>query len=132
MGTAGERFGEFFEIGGCVALCGDLGAGKTHFTKGLVRGLGGDEDGVTSPTFTIINEYSGCRLPVFHFDFYRMESVGEVVAAGWDEYLDAGGLTVVEWADKFPELMPPGTWWFYFRALDNGVREVDVSDGYCG
>ena len=103
----------FFSLLGLisVALTGGLGAGKTHFTKGLVRGLGGTEE-VTSPTFTLVHEYSAGRLPVFHFDFYRIETERELTGIGWDEYLDAGGVCVVEWADRFPDLLPASAaWW---------------------
>ena len=101
--------------GEVLALCGDLGAGKTHFTQGLANGLGIDASAVTSPTFTLIQEYGGGRLPIFHFDFYRMESAEEVLAIGWEEYLDEDhGVIIVEWANKFPELLPAGgatQWW---------------------
>lgn len=119
--AAGVLLAEDLQPGDVVALTGGLGAGKTHFTKGLVQGLGGSEE-VTSPTFTLVHEYRSCRLPVFHFDFYRMESREEVLAIGWDEYLDAGGVCVVEWADRFPELLPPGTHWLALEADGAGRR----------
>ena len=88
------------------ALVGDLGAGKTHFVQGIAAGL--DAPGpVTSPTFTLVHEYPGGRLPLYHFDFYRLRTADELLALGWEEYADGDGLTVVEWADKFPELLPP-------------------------
>jgi len=93
-----------------IAMQGGLGAGKTHLTKGLAAGLGCTGE-VTSPTFTLVHEYTGGRLPLFHFDFYRMESEGEVLRIGWDEYLDENGVVVVEWADKFPALLPAHTIW---------------------
>lgn len=97
--------------GSVLALVGDLGAGKTRMTQAIVRALGGG-DVVTSPTFTLVQEYRDGQLPVFHFDFYRMESAEEVIAAGWDDYLDEGGIVIAEWADKFPVLFPEGTvWW---------------------
>ena len=96
--------------GSVIALCGGLGAGKTHLTKGLAAGLGCSGE-VTSPTFSLAHEYTGGRLPMFHFDFYRMESEDEVVRIGWDEYLDAGGVIVVEWPHKFPNLLPRNTLW---------------------
>ena len=119
--TAGAALAVDLQPGDVIALTGGLGAGKTHFTKGLVNGLGGGEE-VTSPTFTLVHEYRLGRLPVFHFDFYRMESPEEVVAIGWDEYLDAGGVCVVEWADRFPELLPPGTRWLALEAEGAGRR----------
>lgn len=86
-----------------IALIGPMGAGKTHFAKGLARGLGYSGD-VTSPTFSIVQEYHGGRLPLFHFDLYRMKSAEEVIALGWDDYLDQQAVLLVEWADLFPEI----------------------------
>ena len=115
--------------GEVLALCGQLGAGKTHFSKGIVRGLGGDPAAVTSPTFTLVHEYSDGRSPVFHFDFYRMDSADEVLRIGWDEYLDDGeGVVLVEWADKFPELMPDQAQWWQFAIAGEG-RRVQRSSG---
>jgi len=109
--------------GAVVALVGGLGAGKTHWTKGLVAALACPLE-VTSPTFSLVHEYQGGRLSVFHFDFYRLESAAEVLALGWDEYLDAGGVVVVEWADKFAELLPPDAIWWRFAVEPDGARTV--------
>ncbi len=106
-----------------IALVGGLGAGKTHWTKGLVAGLGSSAE-VTSPTFGLVHEYAGGRLPVFHFDFYRIETPDELLAIGWDEYLDAGGVVVAEWADKFPDLLPTDTRWLVFSINRDGGRTV--------
>ncbi|MBL9152676.1 MAG: tRNA (adenosine(37)-N6)-threonylcarbamoyltransferase complex ATPase subunit type 1 TsaE [Verrucomicrobiales bacterium] len=116
--------------GDVLALVGPLGAGKTHFSKGIVAGLGGRPDGVTSPTFTLVHEYAaGCRLPVYHFDFYRLESAGELSAIGWEDYLDeAAGVMLVEWADKFPEMLPPHARWWRFAIADDGSRLVTGGD----
>jgi len=109
--AAGRDLAKALAAGDCLALVGGLGAGKTHLSKGIVEGLGCAAE-VTSPTFTLVHEYRGGRLPVFHFDFYRLESAREVLALGWDDYLDEGGLIIVEWADKFPELLPDhASWW---------------------
>ncbi len=97
-----------------VALVGDLGAGKTEFTKGLVGGLG-CEDPVTSPTFAIAHEYGGTDYPVFHFDFYRMEDEEEFETCGFEECVGTG-LVIAEWADKFASLLPPQTLWIHIRA----------------
>ena len=105
------------------ALVGDLGAGKTHFVQGIVAGVGAPV-AATSPTFALIHEYTGGRLPVFHFDFYRLEKAAEALALGLEEYLDGDGLTVIEWADKFPALLPPGTRWFRFEILDGDRRRI--------
>lgn len=110
MIALGEELSQELTDGSVIALCGGLGAGKTHLTKGLAAGLGYSGE-VTSPTFSLAHEYSGGRLPIFHFDFYRMESEDEVVRIGWDEYLDARGIVVVEWPHKFPNLLPRNTLW---------------------
>ena len=122
----GAEIASDLQPGSAIALVGQLGAGKTHFAKGVVDGLGGDPVTVTSPTFTLVQEYlSGCRVPVFHFDFYRMESADEVLAIGWEEYLEeAEGVLLVEWADKFPELLPEETRWFRFTIGPDGERVV--------
>lgn len=109
--------------GSVIALVGGLGAGKTHWTKGLVAALGSAAE-VTSPTFTLVHEYPDGRLPVFHLDFYRLRSPEEVVALGWDEFLEAGGVVVAEWADKFPELLPANTRWLEFAINADGSRSV--------
>lgn len=109
----GQMLGQRARAGTIFAICGGLGAGKTHLTKGITAGAGSRAE-VTSPTFTLVHEYGGGRFPVFHFDFYRITSAEEVLALGWDEYLEAGGVCVVEWADLFPGLLPEGPdteWW---------------------
>lgn len=122
----GAEIAANLRAGDVLALVGQLGAGKTHFSKGIVAGLGGDPDTVTSPTFTLVHEYArGCRVPVYHFDFYRLGTPGEALGIGWEDYLDeAEGVLLVEWADKFPELMPPRTRWFRFEIDDNDARRV--------
>lgn len=107
--------------GEVIALTGGLGAGKTHWTKGFVEGIGATAE-VTSPTFGLVHEYHGGRLPVFHFDLYRLESAEELVGLGWDEYLEAGGVVVVEWADRFPTLLPAETLWISFSIAADGTR----------
>ena len=106
-----------------VALAGDLGAGKTHFVKGLREGLG-SVDEVTSPTFTLIHEYRGGRLPVFHFDFYRLNRLAEIEEIGFDEYLEEGGIAVVEWADRFPQVFPERTRWLRIAAPSASERTI--------
>lgn len=109
--------------GSVIGLVGGLGAGKTHWTKGLVAALGSPAE-VTSPTFGLVHEYPGGRLPVFHLDFYRLETADELIELGWDEYLEAGGVIVAEWADKFPELLPTGTQWRFFSIEADGSRTI--------
>ncbi len=119
----GRAEGERCVAGDVIALCGELGAGKTQFVKGLAAGLGVASE-VTSPTFTLIHEYAGGRLPVYHFDFYRLHSAAEAMALGLDEYLEGAGVSVIEWADKFPGLLPAGTRWIHFTHLPDGTRKI--------
>ena len=114
------------KAGTVIALVGGLGAGKTHWTKGVVLALGCQAE-VTSPTFSLVNEYRGGCLTVFHFDFYRLETAADVLALGWDEYLDAGGLTIVEWADKFAALLPQDAIWLRFSVNPDASRSVSRS-----
>ena len=100
----GERLGRILKPGTILAYRGDLGAGKTAFTRGLSRGLGCRET-VTSPTYTIVNEYLGGRLPLFHFDMYRLGSSDDLWDIGWEDYLDRQGVCAVEWSENVPEAM---------------------------
>ena len=104
----GVRLGQLIQPGAVIAYTGDLGAGKTAFTRGLARGLG-IPDRVTSPTFTIVNEYEGGRLPLFHFDMYRLGSADELFDIGWEDYRNRGGVCAVEWSENVAEAMETGT-----------------------
>ena len=95
----GQRLAEQLKPGQIVAFTGDLGAGKTAFVSGMAQGLG-ISDRVTSPTFTIVNEYEGGRLPLFHFDLYRLSSAEELFDIGWEDYLARGGVCAVEWSEN--------------------------------
>lgn len=123
MEELGRKAAAHVSSGSVIALVGGLGAGKTHWTKGLVAGLGSSSE-VTSPTFGLVHEYPGGRIPIFHLDFYRLETPEELVGLGWDEYLDAGGVVIAEWGDKFPELLPPETVWLVFSIEADGGRSV--------
>jgi len=123
MEALGREAADLARPGSVIALVGGLGAGKTHWTKGFVAGIGSASD-VTSPTFGLLHEYPGGRLPVFHLDFYRLESAAELIALGWDELLDQGGVIIAEWGDKFPELLPPETIWLHFTVPAVGLRSV--------
>ncbi len=101
----GRQLAEHIDVGEVLALKGELGSGKTLFVKGLVAGLGSGAD-VTSPTFTIAHEYRGGRLPVYHFDFFRLEDSQSLARLGLDDYFFGDGLSVIEWADRFPEFIP--------------------------
>ena len=100
----GERLAKILAPGTILAYRGDLGAGKTAFTRGLARGLGCTEQ-VTSPTYTIVNEYLGGRLPLFHFDMYRLRSSDDLFDIGWDDYLERNGICAVEWSENVADAM---------------------------
>ena len=100
----GEALGRIVRPGTVIAYRGNLGAGKTAFTRGLARGLG-YADMVTSPTYTIVNEYLGGRLPLFHFDMYRLRSAEDLWDIGWEDYLDRGGVCCVEWSENVAEAL---------------------------
>ena len=121
--AAGFDLAQSVESGAVLALHGDLGAGKTELVKGLAAGLGSD-DAVSSPTFTLVHEYQGGRLPLFHFDWYRLERVEELEGVGFYEYLDRRGVTVIEWAVKFPSELPLETQHVYLSFLMDDAREV--------
>lgn len=112
----GRRLAAVLTPGSVVAYTGDLGAGKTAFTRGLARGLG-IEGGVTSPTFTIVNEYEGGRMPLFHFDMYRLGGEEELFDIGWDDYLARGGVCAVEWSENVA------------GALEGDAVQVDIRRG---
>ena len=95
----GQQLAERLKPGQIVAFTGDLGAGKTAFVSGMAQGLG-ISDRVTSPTFTIVNEYEGGRFPLFHFDLYRLSSAEELFDIGWEDYLARGGVCAVEWSEN--------------------------------
>jgi tRNA threonylcarbamoyladenosine biosynthesis protein TsaE len=126
MMDLGARFAREASAGSVFALIGDLGAGKTHWTKGFVQAIGANAD-VTSPTFGLLHEYPGGRLLVHHLDFYRMQSADEVIALGWDELLDQDAILVAEWADRFPELFPEQTRWLRFSIAQDGTRILTES-----
>ena len=100
----GASLGKIIKPGTVIAYRGDLGAGKTAFTRGLARGLGSTEL-VTSPTYTIVNEYLGGRCPLFHFDMYRLASSDDLWDIGWEDYLDRNGVCAVEWSENVEDAM---------------------------
>ena len=131
MEALGESLAAELAAGTVLALVGGLGAGKTRMVKGLVRGIGHGGE-VTSPTFSLVHEYRGGRLPVFHFDLYRLKSADELLGIGWDEFLDEPGVLVVEWADLFPDLLPPAARCLRFEVLPDGGRRVSGPLPPCG
>lgn len=119
----GEQLGKLVDIGNIICLSGDLGAGKTAFTKGIAKGLG-VEDYVTSPTYTIINEYEG-RLPLYHFDVYRLNDVEEMYELGYEEYFFGDGVVVLEWADIVKEIIPKERLWItILNSKGDDSREI--------
>ena len=119
MREFGKTLKNHLKEGDILALVGDLGAGKTHITQGILAAL--DYPGeVTSPTFALVNEYTTAVPEVVHFDLYRMEQAEELLEIGWEDYLERDAILIVEWADKFPELMPPGTKCIHIEHQKNG------------
>ena len=123
----GEALGRILTPGTILAYRGDLGAGKTAFTRGLARGLGYREP-VTSPTYTIVNEYLGGRLPLFHFDMYRLRSSEELWDIGWEDYLERGGVCAVEWSENVKEAME-GAITVSIEKLDDCTRRITIEAG---
>jgi tRNA threonylcarbamoyladenosine biosynthesis protein TsaE len=119
----GRRLVQEIQPGSVLALTGDLGAGKTQFVKGLVAGLG-SRAAVTSPTFTIVHEYLDGRLPVYHFDFFRLEDGQSIAPLGLDDYFFGDGISVIEWADKFPEIIPEPARWISFETKSESTRAI--------
>lgn len=120
----GEKLAEKLTPGAVLAYRGELGAGKTAFTRGLARGLG-YTDQVTSPTYTIVNEYLGGRLPLFHFDMYRLSSAEDLWDIGWEDYLDRGGVCAVEWSENVAEALPDAIT-VTIRKVDDTTRQITV------
>ena len=102
--AVGEALGRLLQPGTVLAYRGDLGAGKTAFTRGLARGLGCAEQ-VTSPTYTIVNEYLSGRLPLYHFDMYRLAGADDLFDIGWEDYLERGGVCAVEWSENVEDAL---------------------------
>jgi tRNA threonylcarbamoyladenosine biosynthesis protein TsaE len=121
--AVGRQVAENIGVGSVLALKGDLGSGKTLFVKGVVDGLGSSAD-VTSPTFTILHEYRGGRLPVYHFDLFRVENPQALARLGLDDYFFGDGISVIEWADRFPEFVPEQARWIFFEIKSETQRAI--------
>ena len=119
----GRQVAENIGVGSVLALKGDLGSGKTLFVKGVVAGLGSSAD-VTSPTFTIVHEYRGGRLPVYHFDLFRVENPQALARLGLDDYFFGDGISVIEWADRFREFVPEQARWIFFEIKSETQRAI--------
>jgi len=122
--AAGERLGRSLAAGAVVALTGELGAGKTCFVQGLVRGLGATVR-ATSPTFVLVNQYQG-RVPVHHVDAYRTDSLTELIDLGLLELMGGPGVTVIEWADKLGPLLPPETIHVHIGGVGDELRSITI------
>jgi tRNA threonylcarbamoyladenosine biosynthesis protein TsaE len=123
----GRQLANNLDAGYVLALKGELGSGKTLFTQGLVAGLHIDA-AVTSPTFTIVHEYQGGRLPVYHFDFFRLENPESALRLGLEDYFFSDGVSVIEWADRFPELIPERARWISFEIKSERQRIITLLD----
>src|SRR5271170_5998905 len=121
----GGRLARELQQGDVIALSGELGAGKTALVKGIAQGLGITVD-VTSPTFTLIHEYSGGRLPLYHIDLYRLDSVPQALAIGIEDYLNGPGVTVIEWAERIASLLPPHTTRIRMESLGENTRRIEI------
>lgn len=124
--AAGERLAAELGTGTVLALHGELGAGKTALVKGIARGLGVAQE-VTSPTFTLVHEYRGGRVPLYHVDLYRLESVAQALAIGIEDYLAPDGVTVIEWAEKIAALLPSTTRHVHLEIVDDNTRRLRLS-----
>ena len=123
----GAALGRSLKPGTILAYRGDLGAGKTAFTRGLARGLGYKEP-VTSPTYTIVNEYLGGRLPLFHFDMYRLASSDDLWDIGWEDYLERGGVCAVEWSENVDDAMENAVYETIHKTGEES-RRIEIEGG---
>ncbi len=125
-----RAMGEKAKPGDIIALTGEMGAGKTVFAKGFAKGLGVKET-VNSPTFTLVQIYDDGRLPLYHFDVYRIEDPSEMEETGFDDDIEGSGVTLVEWADRIRDLMPESTVWirmFKDPEVDDDYRRLEIED----
>ena len=127
--AVGAALGKILKPGTILAYRGDLGAGKTAFTRGLARGLGATEQ-VTSPTYTIVNEYLSGRMPLFHFDMYRLASSDDLWDIGWEDYLERGGVCAVEWSENVDDAMD-GAITVCIQKLGEDSRKITITGGDC-
>jgi tRNA threonylcarbamoyladenosine biosynthesis protein TsaE len=123
--AAGARLAQEVRAGEVLALTGDLGTGKTQFVKGFACGFGCPAL-VTSPTFTLLHEYRGGRLSIYHFDFYRLENLMALKAIGFEEYIFGDGVSIIEWADRFPSAIPGKARWIRFQMISPYERTIEL------
>ncbi len=124
----GAKFAENLPAGAVIALYGDLGCGKTAFVRGMARGMGLDAV-VSSPTFTIVNEYDNGARPLFHFDMYRLASADELFDIGWEDYLGRGGVCAVEWSENVPGAFEGDEIVIRFEKTGDNDREITIEGG---
>lgn len=123
----GQALAQHLTAGAVIAFRGDLGAGKTAFTRGLAKGLGCSEP-VTSPTYTIVNEYISGKMPLFHFDMYRLTCADDLFDIGWEDYLDRGGVCAVEWSENVEEALEHPIWVSICKTGENS-RTITITGG---
>ena len=125
--TLGRIMGAQLGMGAVIALIGELGSGKTCITQGIAQGLGvPDAYYITSPTFTLINEYPG-RIPLYHLDVYRLSGAEDLVDLGYEEYFYGNGVIVIEWAEKIQDILPAGCLYVYFTYIDENSRQMKIT-----
>ena len=122
-----RNFAKTLSRGSVIAFEGDLGAGKTAFTRGLSEGLG-CRDSVSSPTFAIVNEYDG-EIPLFHFDMYRIETFSELYSIGFFEYLERGGICAIEWSENIYSALPDDSIFVSIEKISENERKITVTEG---
>ena len=125
--AVGQSLAKHLRPGTVIAFEGDLGAGKTAFTRGIARGLGA-ADRVTSPTYTIVNEYLDGYIPLFHFDMYRLDSADALFDIGWEDYLDRGGICAVEWSENVRDAMG-GALTVRIEKTGDNARKITIEGG---
>lgn len=119
-----EEFTNTLNPGDIICLTGDLGAGKTHFVKGVAKAMELDPSVVSSPTFTLIHEYKGGNVPLYHFDFYRLKSELEALDIGAEEYFYDDGVCFIEWPEKVPGIIPDEALWIQFKHISKNKRRI--------
>ena len=121
----GKKLSEHLKEGDVIAFYGDLGAGKTHFVSAIAEGIGYKGE-TSSPTFALVNEYLGGRLPLFHFDMYRISNWEDLYSCGYFDYLEAGGVTLIEWSENIESALPEAHIRISIRTLNNNDREIII------
>lgn len=125
MRQLGVEIGKLLERGDTLALVGNLGAGKTHLSQGIIEGLGASSH-ATSPTFSLVHEHTDGRAPAYHFDFYRLKSEHELFSIGWDDYVAKNDIIIVEWADMYPAALPQNASWLLISHENDTTRRVEL------